>query len=100
MAAIARITGGNFRLVHHLFSPNAQILRINALQTITQEAVKAARAQLVILKLRTVSSASTIAEEYSHLLLKITQKTDGYSVKGDRPVRGRAVMRTACRKSA
>ena len=48
LAAIARITGGNFRLVQRLFSQIARILRINQLQTITQEVVAAAREQLVI----------------------------------------------------
>jgi type II secretory pathway predicted ATPase ExeA len=42
LAAIARITGWNFRLVQRLFR------RINALQLITQEVVEAAREQLVI----------------------------------------------------
>ena len=48
MAGIARITGGNFRLVQRLFVQIERILRINALQTITQEVVDAAREQLVI----------------------------------------------------
>ena len=48
MAGIARITGGNFRLVQRLFVQIERILRINAVQTITQEVVDAAREQLVI----------------------------------------------------
>lgn len=35
MAAIARITGGNIRLVQRLFAQIERILQINALQTIT-----------------------------------------------------------------
>jgi len=42
LAAITRITGGNFRLVQRLFSQIERILRINALQTITQEVAAAA----------------------------------------------------------
>jgi DNA transposition AAA+ family ATPase len=48
LAAIARITGGNFRLVQRLFSQMERILRINRLRTITQEEVEAAREQLVV----------------------------------------------------
>jgi hypothetical protein len=43
-----RITGGNFRLVQRLFSQIDRLLRINELQTITQEVVEAAREQIVI----------------------------------------------------
>jgi hypothetical protein len=45
---IARIFGGNFRLLQRLFSQIERILRINQLQTITQEVVEAAREQLVV----------------------------------------------------
>lgn len=48
LAAIARITGGNFRLVQRLFSQIERILQINALRTVTREVVEAARESLVI----------------------------------------------------
>jgi hypothetical protein len=48
MAAIMRITSGNFRLVSRLFNQIERVLRINELHAITKEVVEAARESLVI----------------------------------------------------
>jgi DNA transposition AAA+ family ATPase len=48
LAAIIRITGGNFRLLHRLLTQIARLAEINALCTITSEVVAAARESLVI----------------------------------------------------
>ncbi len=48
MAAISRITNGNFRLLHRLFVQMERILRINELSVITEEVGEAARTTLVI----------------------------------------------------
>lgn len=48
IAAVARITGGNFRLIERLFSQIRRVLEINQLNTITAEVVEAARQTLVI----------------------------------------------------
>jgi DNA transposition AAA+ family ATPase len=48
IAAIARITGGNFRLLHRLFVQIEHVLRVNEMAHITDEVVDAARSTLVI----------------------------------------------------
>jgi DNA transposition AAA+ family ATPase len=48
IASIARIAGGNFRLLHRLSVQIERILKINQLTVITDEVVNAARSTLVI----------------------------------------------------
>jgi DNA transposition AAA+ family ATPase len=48
MAAVHRITTGNFRLLQRLFAQISRILEINDLHTITKEVVETARESLVI----------------------------------------------------
>ncbi len=48
LAAVIRITGGNWRLLHRLMSQVECLLRINELHTITKEVVEAARENLII----------------------------------------------------
>ncbi len=48
LAAIGRMTGGNFRLVQRLFSQIERVLEINQLTMISREVVEAARESLVI----------------------------------------------------
>ena len=48
IAAVARITNGNFRLIHRLFSQIKRIMKVNELTSISKEVVQAARDCLVI----------------------------------------------------
>ena len=48
IAAIIRITGGNFRLLQRLFAQIGRLLTLNGLHTVTQEVVAAARECLII----------------------------------------------------
>ena len=48
IAAIARITRGNFRLLERLFPQIERVLKINELDTITNDVIEAAASTLVI----------------------------------------------------
>lgn len=48
ISALIRITGGNFRLIHRIFTQIQRIMEINDLKTITKEVIDTARESLVI----------------------------------------------------
>lgn len=48
VAAIARVTRGNFRLLERLFPQIARVLKVNELDTITDDVIEAAASALVI----------------------------------------------------
>ncbi|MDQ2726431.1 MAG: AAA family ATPase [Actinomycetota bacterium] len=48
VAAVGRITRGNFRLVHRLFAQVARVMKINNLTVLTSDVIETARGTLVI----------------------------------------------------
>jgi DNA transposition AAA+ family ATPase len=67
IASIARITGGNFRLLRRLFLQIERVLQVNELTVITDDVVNAARSNLVI-------GVSLALKKARHIALKITRK--------------------------
>jgi Holliday junction resolvasome RuvABC ATP-dependent DNA helicase subunit len=48
VAAVARITRANFRLIDRLFTQVERVVKINELSTITDDVIEAARSTLVV----------------------------------------------------
>ena len=48
ITAVAKITNGNFRLIHRLFSQIKRIMKVNNLTSVSKEVVEAARDCMVI----------------------------------------------------
>ncbi len=48
IAAVVRVTGGNFRLLQRLFAQIERVMKINELSSLTEDVIEAARSTLVI----------------------------------------------------
>ena len=48
IAAVERVTRGNFRLLERLFPQISRVLKINQLETITDDVIEAAASTLVV----------------------------------------------------
>lgn len=48
VAAVGRITHGNFRLIHRLFAQIERVMKINDLTVVTSDVIESARSTLVI----------------------------------------------------
>jgi hypothetical protein len=90
VSAIARITTGNFRLVHRLLAQTDRILEVNHLHTITAEVVDAARETLVIAipnELRRARRRSPSAQDLRPLSVEDHRLADSVPRSRPRPRR-------------